>query len=250
MDPYLERHWRGVHANLVIRAQDALNVVLPRDLAARTEDRVYVETEGVLTRVIAPDVRVVEHPHPHERTEDSAVAVAEPLLLELDAEPTTERFIEIIESDGGRVVTAIEFVSPANKTSGAGKDAYLKKRQEFRDSNSHLVEIDLIRGGDWLELIRPYRVPPEYRSTYRVFIRRADREKGELYPISLRERLPRIAIPLRATDQDVVLDLQALLDRTYESGRYDLIDYSGPCEPPLEGEEARWLAERLAQDRG
>ena len=247
MDPYLERDWRDVHGTLVTLARIALNESLPAGLAARTEDRVYVEVAEGIARNIAPDVRVVERPVAAGRQGDAALAVAEPLLLELDSDPAVEHFIQIVESNGGRVVTAIEFLSPANKVPGPGCDAYIKKRQEFLASDTHLVEIDLVRAGDWMELIQPYRVPPEYRSTYRVTFRRADRPKAEFYRIGLRDRLPRTGIPLRATDRDVALDLQALLDRAYESGRYDSIDYTRPCDPSLLPDDAAWLAERLRE---
>lgn len=247
MDPYLERYWRDVHGTLVTLARIALNEQLPAGLAARTEDRVYVESTGAPTRVIAPDVRIVEKAGISGAAGESATAVAQPLLLELDTDPTVEHFVEIIDSEGGKVITAIEFLSPTNKVPGEGREAYLKKRREFLASETHLVEIDLVRAGNWMELVWPYRIPPEYRSMYRVIIRRAGREKAELYRISLRQRLPRIPIPLRAGDRDAVLDLQGLLDRTYESGRYDSIDYSKLCDPPLEGEDARWLEEKVRE---
>jgi len=44
MDPYLEAHWRDVHASLIIYARDALQGVLPGSLRARVEERVLPET--------------------------------------------------------------------------------------------------------------------------------------------------------------------------------------------------------------
>ena len=40
MDPYLEAHWRDVHARLIIYASDALQGVLPHPLRARVEERI------------------------------------------------------------------------------------------------------------------------------------------------------------------------------------------------------------------
>ena len=46
------------------------------------------------------------------------------------------------------LVTAIEFLSPSNKTPGKrGRELYLRKQREMLDSPAHLVEIDLLRGG-------------------------------------------------------------------------------------------------------
>ena len=69
----------------------------------------------------------------------------------------------------------------------------------------------------------------------------------EYYPLPLRERLPRLAIPLRATDPDVILDLQQPIDRAYAMGRYGMrLDYAAlPPGPPLPPEDAAWAAERV-----
>ena len=51
---------------------------------------------------------------------------------------------------------------------------------------------------------------------------------AEIYPLPLAERLPAIRVPLRQSDADVSLDLQALIDQCYENGGYDTIDYRRP----------------------
>src|SRR6202040_338683 len=62
MDPYLEAHWRDVHAGLVIYARDALQSVLPAALRARVEESVLLETpKGPGDHPLFPDVRVVEY---------------------------------------------------------------------------------------------------------------------------------------------------------------------------------------------
>jgi len=42
MDPYLEAHWRDVHARLTVYAAETLQSVLPPGLKARVEERVVV----------------------------------------------------------------------------------------------------------------------------------------------------------------------------------------------------------------
>src|SRR5947207_9710257 len=62
MDPYLEAHWRDIHASLIIYARDALQGVLPPSLRARVEERVLLETrEGIGDHPLFPDVRVVAY---------------------------------------------------------------------------------------------------------------------------------------------------------------------------------------------
>jgi len=248
MDPYLEAHWRDVHTSLIAATREVLNLSLPPELVARSEERVYVDYEGMPARVVTPDVRVVEMPGRTSawRESEGSTALADPLVLELEFEPITEPFIQILEVNGGRVVTAIEFVSPANKLTGAGKDAYLKKRDEFFASETNLVEIDLVRAGDWVSMLQPYHVPVPYRTTYRIsIVRSTRRDKGELFPITLRQRLPAVRIPLRPTDKDAVLDIQPLVDRVYLTGRYDTIDYHKPCNPPIDEADAAWADELL-----
>ena len=52
-------------------------------------------------------------------------------------------------------------------------------------------------------------------------------------------------------DPDVALDLQAVLDQTYEAGSYaDRIDYGKPCVPPLNPDDQAWADDRIRQARG
>jgi len=68
--------------------------------------------------------------------------------------------------------------------------------------------------------------------------------------MSLRERLPVIRIPLRATDDDIPLHLQPLIDQCYHNGDYDAdINYDEAAEPPLKGADARW-ADSLLRNAG
>ena len=46
MDPYLEEHWRDIHHRFLTYACDELQELLPRDLRARLEERVFVEPDG------------------------------------------------------------------------------------------------------------------------------------------------------------------------------------------------------------
>ncbi len=58
-----------------------------------------------------------------------------------------------------------------------------------------------------------------------------------------------IPIPLRATDADIPLDLQSLIDLCYERGRYARIDYRREPEPPFSPEDAAW-ADGVLRENG
>src|SRR4051794_38175689 len=105
MDPYLERHWGDVHQAFITYMRDSIQSRLPAELRARMQERVYVELpEG--RREYYPDVRVVERPRRQAGGASSVAllepeleqegALAQPLLLHLDAEPVTDSYIEII----------------------------------------------------------------------------------------------------------------------------------------------------------
>src|SRR5919202_354010 len=111
MDPYLEAHWRDVHARLIIYARDALQGELPGGLRARVEERVLLETPaGLGQHPLYPDVRVVEYARrrqtERERHPAAGVAVAEPRRVLIGPESATEPFLQIIDYESGnRVVT-------------------------------------------------------------------------------------------------------------------------------------------------
>src|SRR5690349_10750899 len=130
MDPYLEQFWGDVHLTMIAHSRAAIQKQLPRDLVARVDERVFVESTEGEPRDIIPDVRVVERgraERPALRS-SNGIAVAEPLIVQLaENEPVRQGFIEIIDIKAGRrVVTVIEILSPSNKIPGPGRDLYLQ----------------------------------------------------------------------------------------------------------------------------
>jgi hypothetical protein len=111
----------------------------------------------------------------------------------------------------------IEVVSPTNKHQGPGRASYLAKQREVLASKTHLIEIDLLRTGPHVvslpEEIAKRRGPYDYLISL-------NRAQDEFYRRSLKQRLPKIAIPLAEGDPDVPLDLQAAIAKTYEAGAY------------------------------
>ncbi len=263
MNPYLEKYWRDVHASFIVYAREALQERLPPGLIARIEERVYVDIprEGI-SRVIYPDIRVKEIYQPlassggtamatATATLEEAAATATRIIVELEEAPITETYIEVVDLAGGQVVTVIEVLSISNKVPGAGQDAYRQKQKGLLEARINLVEIDLLRSGEWVLSMPESSLAPSQRTPFLVCVFRGIRPRHrEVYPIYLNQPLPTVDIPLRPSDADVPLNLQEVLNRCYEAGRYDtLIDYSYDPEPPLDPESAKWL-NRLLVEKG
>ena len=86
----------------------------------------------------------------------------------------------------------------------------------------------------------PFVLNPQY-----VAENRSRMLQAEVYPITIREKLPTIKIPLRHKDSDSLLDLQAILDMAYDDGGYDSIDYRGRLDPGLSAEDEKWADKML-----
>ncbi len=245
MDPYLEdpRGWRGVHASFLTYLCDAIAERLPGRYYARPEDRVYLDAEG--PAALMPDARVAERGGPLARGSTVADSAEGAVLVSVEPEEVHEHFIEVRDaSTGDRVVTVIELLSPTNKRADSdGGRSYKRKQAEILASDANLVEIDLLRGGD--HVVAVPRASARARCgayDYLVVARRASRpEIRELYANRLQGRLPRIAVPLREGDADIVTELQPVVDRVYAMGSYgSTIDYAKAADPPLADEAAAW----------
>jgi len=213
MNPFLQARWPDAHTRLIAYIGDSLNERLPSDLAVIAEESISIDFEETDVRLRA-DVAVVEQPilrfpdsiPAHDDT--STLTLAEPETIH--AAPT-QRWLEIRDVDN-HLVSVIELLGPSNKT--PRESANLARRHEqLIHGGVNVIEIDLIRGG--------LRTLPD----------------------ALSAELKDNDIPLRRTDKPVPLDLQPLIDRCYQTGRYWLADYT---RSPLVAEEDRpWIAERL-----
>lgn len=247
MDPYLEAHWRDVHTSMMTYIRDQIQGQLPFDLVARVEESVSVDYEE-RSRSIAPDISIVEDFHDVGFGDQSGgVAVAEPLIV-LEEVTQIARHVQILDlSSGERVVTAIEVLSPTNKMTVAGREDYSRKQQDYIDARVNLVEIDLLRGGEYVLAAELKKIPQAKRRTYMMSVQ--CRTTTKLFGASLREPLPVIPIPLRPTDHDISLNIQQIIDMVYERGRYFKLNYQSDPEPPFSAEEAAWVDELLREHK-
>ena len=110
-------------------------------------------------------------------------------------------------------------------------------------SSAHLLEIDLLRGGERPPVQGNIPVAPYYVSLSRV----EERPVVEVWPIQLWDQLPVLPVPLRQPDTDTQIDLAVAITTIYEQGGYaSLIDYHRPPPAPkLTKEQGIWLDEHL-----
>jgi len=160
-----------------------------------------------------------------------------------------EPFVEIYtrNGEGKRLVSSIEVLSLSNKTPGEhGRDLYVRKQKELLASKVHLVEIDLLRGGEHVTAV-PFDLAVEACGAfdYHVSVHGFDDlETFYVYPIRLEERLPPVAIPLLPGDPPVTLDLQSVFERCSNAGPYlrEIRYGEDAIIPPLDPDRAAWAA--------
>ncbi|GAB4458177.1 MAG: DUF4058 family protein [Armatimonadaceae bacterium] len=268
MNPYLEnpRHWRGVHLLLLSGIHIALNRVLPPEFAPRVEERVFVEG---WRKDYYPDNLVLQvRPSPPaesrygrggggtavlDAVETEAPPFDNPLRLNFNERTVREAFLEIrTTDDNAELIAVIEILSPTNKEEGPGRDSYRQKQRDLMYSTVHLIEIDLLRAGQ-------YTVAPEEEGTrvraghfdYIISLHRgATGNSFEAWTRTVRERLPRIRIPLTEEAGDVYLDIQEILNRAYDDGGLGrTLRYDRDPIPPLTAEDSAW-AENLLREQG
>ena len=254
MDPWLENpnDWGDVHSTLIVLIREAVNAKLPDGYYAKAEHIVWVDPES--TR--QPDVGIYgPDQRPTNGNHDGLYARAGMLMLLADrvTEPWEEPYLEIFSVEGRRLVTAIELLSPSNKKPGsAGRIAYQQKQQELRLGDVHVVEIDLLRHGKHTTAVSLERLQPiaEVYDYHVCVTEVGSLPRYHVKPFRLAERLPTILIPLDPGVAPIEIDLQPLLDRTYDSGRYEMsTNYNKPCDPPLTEQQQTW-AETILRDKG
>ena len=250
MNPWLERPnlWGSIHARLVVALADDLNPRLRPTYQAEVEEMVYVVTTDNSESLGRPDVSV--------RSVSEAQAVyavpplARPVIVETpQREEIKHRWLEIRDLPAKEVITVVEILSPVNKRPGEGREKYEEKRNNALASRAHLVEIDLLRAYGPMPVRWPGESQPgeNQPGDYRLLVSRVgQRPRAELYPFTVRDPVPLFRLPLRADDDEPMINLGLLLQAMYARANYDLtIDYGLDPDPPLSPEDAAWAKEQL-----
>ena len=245
MDPFLEaQEWEDFHTTFNTVLREHLGPTLEPEYLVRIERRIYVEAVGVepesMRRADIAIVAVDSGSATGHRSHGAGSITAEcelPMPIERQ-----ETYLVIRDRESMKVVTVIEVLSPSNKRrNGDGRREYLTKRVEILSSPTHLVELDLLRGGMRLPVVGA--LPPgDY---YAIVSRVQRRPRCEVYAWTLRDSLPPIPIPLKPGDDDAIVPLQEVFDTVYQRARYDLsIKYDATLDPPLNESELELMTQQ------
>lgn len=254
MNPYLEESniWPGFHHRLADELAGQLNARIGPKYYADVEVRtVFEEVAIAVPRTIYPDVGIYEPSNLEPVPGPVAMAVAispAPVQRLTTVGQTRLHAVRVYLTETDELVTSIEILSPSNKRVGEGLEAYRRKRAQLLLSPVHLVEIDLLRGGE-----RPGRevVAPPLEADYILLVNRCragdEPRISEIWPVALNEPLPVLPVPLLPPDPDVALELSAALQAVYVRAGYAWrIHYQPPVPPPeLRPEMAAWLKQLL-----
>jgi Protein of unknown function (DUF4058) len=251
MDPYLEHPslWPEVHTRLISAIATTLETRLSDAYFIGVEKRIYQLTADDAVLIGIPDTTIAQR---------SSVSDPPPILEpNSDASATTtlvkpatcltvtlpmpvkirESYLEIRDIETGDVITAIEVLSPANKRTGEGRRAYEFKRQAVLGSQTHLIEIDLLRSGHPMLMMGSIQA-----TNYRILVSPSNqRPHAQLYGFNVEQPIPIVPIPLKLGEVDLDLDLQDLLTHIYSQARYARrIDYQTRPVPALPEPSQTW----------
>jgi hypothetical protein len=250
MEPYLEQaiFWSSFHTRFMVAIADAITPNLRPKYYVEVETRTYIDETDEELLVEIPDALVLASNQNATSTIRTQNAVHDrPTKVRLPIpEEVRERYLEVREVRTGEVITVIEVLSPKNKRSGTGRTAYEKKRQSVLRSQTHLVEIDLLRGGS------PMPMSQMEKTDYRILVSQASsRPVADLYGFTLREPIPSFLLPLKLEDEGFVVNLQEIFSGVYDRGSYDMrIDYRQPVpRPKLSAGDQQWVDELLMSQR-
>jgi hypothetical protein len=241
MNPYLEQSsvWIDFHDSFIPALRDAFATQLGSKYKVRIQEHLLIRRAQ--EAVGRADLGVSSPRGTSGTAGPSASTIAAPLevtdpILSVDAERIP--YLEITTRDGQRLVTVIELLSPANKYRGKERRKFLKKRLVLLNRAAHYLEIDLLRGGPRMP------VPDLPACDYCIYLSRYDRRPtAEVWPLTLRDPLPEVPIPLLPGDPDARADLQAVLHGVYDRANYAASIYDTPPEPALSKDDAAWATQ-------
>jgi hypothetical protein len=244
MNPYLEQEdaWHDFHERFIPHAADVIGAQIVPNYIAKIDEHVYIHELTADQRMFVgrADVAVARTGASAAALQPRDAAGPAPVYAQIPPAVDVERssFLELRDRQSRELITVIELLSPSNKRIGPDREQYIAKRRQLLASGVHLVEIDLLRGGT--------RMPMEDlpQCDYYAMVSRAEeRPKVGVWPVRLRDPLPKIPIPLRGDNPPANLDLQAALHHIYDAAGYQYYVYQGRPNPLLHPDDAAWAAQ-------
>jgi hypothetical protein len=238
MNPYLEQDevWHDFHERLCPLVAELLTAQVRPNYIVKIDEHIDIhELPAESRRLVGrSDIEIARlETGPPQRSSSLLEAPARVMLPAVDFETTS--FIEVRDRANRQLITVIEFLSPSNKRPGPHREQYFAKRTQVLASPVHFVEIDLLRGGPRMPM-QPLG-PCDY---YAMVSRAEQRPEAEIWPIRLREPLPKIPVPLQPPQADAEIDLQSVVHRIYDAAAYEDYIYEALPDPPLGTEDAAW----------
>ncbi|HLX61085.1 MAG TPA: DUF4058 family protein [Planctomycetota bacterium] len=254
MDPFIEaaNMWSSVHHHLISEICSAINLALPAKYVATVEERCYPADEGL---EMYPDIKIQsvseeQAVYGEVRKRVAAMRLPEPIEIEAATRKFRVYFLRVVcANDTSRVVAEIEVFSPANKKSGNGRTSYLEKQRTLLNSNTHFLEIDLLRDGQHTIACPKSELQKYGIWDYATCLHKGDAgDKFNVWLGTLRHKLPVVHIPLEKPKDEVSFDLQAIFNKCYDGCAIaKRVKYSRPAVPPLSPEDAAWANEILKE---
>jgi hypothetical protein len=240
MDPYLEhpRLWQDVHNRLIAALADAITLLVAPRYYVGLERHTYLIKLDEDIPLGKPDIAIIG-PHTSQKPLDTNLSPSV-AVLEVDVPISDEvgvNYLEVREVETETLVTLLEILSPVNKVSRKGRQDYEEKRDQIFRTRTNLIEIDLLRSGEPMQI-----VGPTVESDYRILVSRGvKRPRAQLYPFSVRHAIPAFPLPLLPADEEPTVELGEILHALYTRARFDLrLNYTKPPVPPLRDEDGVW----------
>jgi hypothetical protein len=253
IDPYVEAEgdWSDFHVRMsVLVSRDIMRLRRPR---FRAELRKRVTWLGwhefkYMYGFGQPDEPVTVELSSAQEADNPLIMCKFPIKRKTEVH---QYYIDVMDRENqNNIVTRLEFLMPFNKT-GTGRKQYRQAQKELLRSSIHLVEIDLCMSGHHTAAV-PTKSLWEHHLRPRFMVcvsRHPLRDQFEVYPFQLKDRLPRIKLPLGSPEEDVCLDLNAALADCYAEAYYaERYDYhTDPVDLALMPSERSWLDQHLRQ---
>jgi hypothetical protein len=235
--------WSSFHAKLANTLQELLDSTLPPNYYAALEQGFQISEIGeekLENSGSEPDVTILQRSptisslqSPSGATPTATIPLRE--TLEFDDEDDRYIRVSVYKSEPddarGKLVTAIEIISPSNKPPRPGYSLYVVKRVNLLIAGINLVEIDFLHESHPInEKLPVYRTRESNSFPYNigVSIPYPDMESGNLtwYGVEVDKPLPVIFLPLKG-EAAMPLDINIAYNQVFERSRQFsiLVDY-------------------------